>query len=238
MRKMPNLFNFSDKFNLEGYSLLLPSVSVGNVPQLTIDLLITNFKLKKVSTVWHPAIIPCVGTDPYFDGEELCTACELFINKEMKIIAMQLRSALEPKHGLSFFHKLREELDNYKLKRIIILTSIFDYELHDIKSNKFFYLYDSDSYEENSDMQKLQRDERGSYNLNGGGFALKLHEILNKNTSFIVGKYVSEGDNRPDACALLIKLLPLVGIQDKMLEFIYPSSWKYVFGGPAPLGIF
>lgn len=234
---MPKLFNFSEKINLDGYSLLLPSVSVGNVPQLTIDLFITTLKLKKVSNVWHPAIIPCVGTDPYFDGKEICTSCELFINKEMKIIAMQLRSALEPKHGLSFFHELKKEIDIFKFKRIIILTSIFDYELHNIKSNKFFYICDSNLIEDFSDIQKLQKAVNGSYILNGGGFALKLYEILNK-PCVIVGKYVSEGDNRPDACSLLIKLLPLVSVQNDNPDFIYPSSWKYVFGGPAPLGMF
>lgn len=235
---MPDLFNFSEKVNLEGYSFLLPSVSVGNVPQLTIDLFITTFKLKKISTVWHPAIIPCVGPDPYYDGEDICTACELFINKEMKLIAMQLRSGLEPKFGMSFFHELKNELGNFKLKQIIILTSIFDYELHNINSNKFFYICDNNSHEECSNMQKLHKDINGRYILNGGGFGLKLYEFLNNIRCVIVGKYVSEGDNRPDACSLLIKLLPLVGIQNNISEIIYPSSWKYVFGGPAPSGIF
>lgn len=236
---MVQLFSFSEDVNLEDYTFLLPSVSVGNVPQLTIDLLITTFKLKKISTVWHPAIVPCVGSDPYFNSSEICTACELFINKQYKIIAMQLRSTLEDKHALCFFHNLKTELDKMRLRRIIILTSIFDYELHNVKSNTFFYISDHIKLsEEFNEFVKLKNDSNGKMYLNGGGFALKLYEILDNRQCFIVGKYVSEGDNRSDAYSLLLKVLCLCGIQEKDVEIIFPSSWQYVFGGPPPAGIF
>lgn len=236
---MDKLFNFNEEINFEGYNFVLPSVSVGNVPQLTIDLIITTFNLKKVSTVWHPAIVPCVGTDPYYKTEDTSTACELFANKDLKIITMQLRSTFAPKHMMSFFEEFKKSLEKFKLNRIVLLTSIFDYELHDIESNKFFYICeDSNLSEEFSKMQKLQKDISGTCFLNGGGFVLKLYKFLDNKQCFIVGKYVSEGDNRPDACNLLMKLLPLVGISCDIPKFVYPNSWKYVFGGPPPTGIY
>lgn len=236
---MDTLFNFKEEISFEGYNLLIPSVSVGNVPQLTIDLIITTLNLKKISTVWHPAIVPCVGTDPYYKTEEICTACELFVNKDLKLITMQLRSMFEPQHILSFFKEFKKALEKFKLNRIILLTSIFDYELHNIESNRFFYICDdTNSSEEFSKMQKLSKDISGTYYLNGGGFVLKLYNFLDIRQCCVIGKYVSEGDNRLDACSLLTKLLPVVGISGDVSKFVYPTSWKYVFGGPPPPGIY
>lgn len=232
------IFNFSENVDLKDYSLILTSVSVGNVPQLAVDLFITNYNLKKISTVWHPAIVPCVGSDPYFNSTEVCTACELYINKDLKIVVMQLRSTLEPKQMNSFFNDLKNEFNQFNLKRIIILTSIFDYELHAVESNKFFYISNESKLCEGfNNLQQFEKDFNGKYFLNGGGFALKCYETLNNKCCCIIGKYVSEGDNRPDAYSLLLKILPILGVKE-LKEFVCPSSWKYVFGGPAPLGIF
>lgn len=233
-----NIFSCNENINFKDYSLVLSSVSVGNVPQLAIDLLITNYNLTKISTVWHPAIVPCVGSDPYFSSNEICTACELFVNQELKIIVMQLRSTLIPQHMNSFFHQLKEKITEFQLKKIIILTSIFDYELHNIESNKFFFICNVNNITKEFVSLQQIKDINGKYFLNGGGFAVKLYEILEMNSCIIIGKYVSEGDNRPDAYSLLLKILPIIGIQEKHEKVIAPSSWSYLFGRPAPQGIF
>jgi proteasome assembly chaperone 2 len=46
----------------KGSTLLIPSVSLGNVPQLTCDLLITTLKLPLVGYLHSPYIYPAVGT--------------------------------------------------------------------------------------------------------------------------------------------------------------------------------
>jgi proteasome assembly chaperone 2 len=50
-----------------------PSVSVGNAGQLAVDLLITKVKPRKVGLIWHSAIMPMVGGDPYSFGETALT---------------------------------------------------------------------------------------------------------------------------------------------------------------------
>lgn len=231
---MTDLFNLTEEPDLEGYNLLIASVSIGNVPQLTVDLFITTFRMLKISTVWHKAIVPCVSSDPYYNTKELCTACELFINKDLKIAVLQLRSSLESKHSLMYFKQLKIEVAKIKFNRIIILTSIFDYELHNVKSIPFFYASEDICLE---GFQKLNKDSAGKYYLNGGGFAAKLYEIFNSPQVLIIGKYVSEGDNRPDAYSMFKKILPLLEVKEN-LKIKEPSSWKYVFGGPPPIGIF
>jgi len=46
----------------KGSTLLIPSVSIGNVPQLTCDLLIATLKLPLVGYLHSSYIYPAVGT--------------------------------------------------------------------------------------------------------------------------------------------------------------------------------
>jgi proteasome assembly chaperone 2 len=57
----------------EYFCVLQPSVSVGNAGQLAVDLLVTKIKPQKVGLIWHPAIIPMVGGDPYSLNETALT---------------------------------------------------------------------------------------------------------------------------------------------------------------------
>jgi hypothetical protein len=43
-------------------TLILPSISIGNVPQLAIDLLITTLELPLVGYMTSPFLVPCAGT--------------------------------------------------------------------------------------------------------------------------------------------------------------------------------
>ncbi|XP_975420.2 proteasome assembly chaperone 2 [Tribolium castaneum] len=241
---MAELFKFSQKPNLEGFTLLIPSVSVGNVPQLTIDLLITSLNFKKVATIWHPAIVSSVGSDPYrTDGPEICTACELYIKEDLKVALIQLRSAINAKLATKFFTDLKNSLTQFKIKSIVILASSFDYELHVVSSNKFYYI----SNQEITDVMKSlnvkpkEVEFNGKYLVHGSGFAVKLFEVLESNFECtVLIKYVSEGDNRPDAIACINVLNKFVNGFTKcnVTEIKFPSSWNCVFGGPPPLGIY
>jgi proteasome assembly chaperone 2 len=47
---------------LKASTLIFPSVSIGNVPQLAIDLLITTLKIPLVGYLPSPYLVPCAGT--------------------------------------------------------------------------------------------------------------------------------------------------------------------------------
>jgi proteasome assembly chaperone 2 len=55
------------------FCMLQPSVSVGNAGQLAVDLLITKIQPQKVGLIWHSAIMPMVGGDPYSLNETALT---------------------------------------------------------------------------------------------------------------------------------------------------------------------
>ena len=91
-----------DTTNLRNATLILPSISVGNIGQLSMDILLASMKTERLTACHHPSLIPLVGSNP-FDPKstELMTSCELYIsqkdeNKESdgKIVLMQIRSAV------------------------------------------------------------------------------------------------------------------------------------------------
>lgn len=64
-------------------------MSVGNVGQLSADLLIQALKCEKAGYIWHPAILPVVGVDPY-----RTSSSSLALSAEGKEIFMKLASIL------------------------------------------------------------------------------------------------------------------------------------------------
>lgn len=231
-----------DQIDFSEYVLIIPCVSVGNVPQLTVDLLITTYNFKRVSTIWHPAIISSVGSDPYYSKiSELHTACELYINEELKLATIQLRSTIENKLAITFFNDLRDTVLRLNFMKTFILSSSFDYELHNILGEKFYFVSttENNGTMEINHIKPLQPNINGTYCLNGGGFAVKLYEIFHQNLPCtLLIKYVSEGDNQPDAIRMLQRLFTVLGLTKIPDRIKCPSSWQFVFGGPPPLGIY
>ena len=68
-----NSFSF-----LKCYLNFQPAVSVGNIGQLSVDLLISSLHCDKLAKLDHPIFVPVVGSDPYDDVREqgLMTAAE------------------------------------------------------------------------------------------------------------------------------------------------------------------
>uniref|UniRef100_A0A2K6G301 Proteasome assembly chaperone 2 n=1 Tax=Propithecus coquereli TaxID=379532 RepID=A0A2K6G301_PROCO len=82
--------------DLTGFTLLMPAVSVGNVGQLAIDLIISTLNMSKIGYFYTDCLVPMVGNNPYATAEANST--ELSINTEVyslpsrKLVALQLRS--------------------------------------------------------------------------------------------------------------------------------------------------
>ena len=84
-------FQLSDH-QWDGYSLILPCVSVGNVPQLTVDLLINSLitknsdsndsdDLKLLGYIRSTNVYPFAGLDPFtFKGSMLSTSIQGLLN--------------------------------------------------------------------------------------------------------------------------------------------------------------
>ena len=199
------MFNFKmqQPKNFNEYTLIIPSISVGNVPQLTIDLLISTYDLQKAATIWHPAVVPSVGSDPCWKYKyNICTACELYISEKIKIAVIQLRSSLEPQFLKSFLLDFSTEIIDLKFNKIIILSSLFAYNMHNVTAPRFLY---------NANKLHLKHPMlNDEVDIAGCGYAIKLYDSILQQSEEVnlvaLLKYCSEGDNRLDAIEMLEQL--------------------------------
>ena len=85
-----------EKNEFDGFTLIMPAISIGNIGQLAIDVLLASLKAQRVTSCHHPSIIPLVGSNPLNNrSSELTTACEIYQSEICAgIILMQIRSGI------------------------------------------------------------------------------------------------------------------------------------------------
>lgn len=116
---------------------------MGNVAQLSVDLLISTLQMEKVATVWHHSIVPIIGPKAFqHDTSKVTTSCELYVSNKKKIATFQIRSPLVAATMMEFFNQLIEFLKSEKIAKLILLTSSYAYEQHFIGSNPFAVVVD------------------------------------------------------------------------------------------------
>merc|ERR1712013_805251 len=71
----------------------MPTISVGQVGQPSVDLLLNNprDRVFRVGTIYSDAVLPVTGTDR--DGARLCAALELHVCGQHQLVVLQQRSA-------------------------------------------------------------------------------------------------------------------------------------------------
>lgn len=117
-----------ENVDLDGFCLLLPSVSVGNIGQLAIDLLIYNTtSCRYLGRIDHPSLSPVIGWSPNADddgsSEHLMTPAEMFISEKNHLLIIQLHSQLLPRGRLSLLSDLLSWCVERGVTRVLQLAS-------------------------------------------------------------------------------------------------------------------
>jgi PAC2 family len=85
-------------YNWAGYTVIVPAVSVGNVGQLAVDVLICTYGLKKVGYFFDAHTLPFVGNDATSKATKpkgrLTLGNEVFVSDERKLVVVQQRSSI------------------------------------------------------------------------------------------------------------------------------------------------
>ncbi|KAI5645781.1 PAC2 family domain-containing protein [Phthorimaea operculella] len=250
MSLAPCIWKFSEESDLSGYTLLMPSVAVGNVGQLACDLLISSLGMRKIGSVYSSAMIPVVGYDPYdLNSEKLSSCCEIYISNARNIAVLQIRAPLIYKNAKSFLEDVLVVFKQKQIKEVVILTSSFAHEKKHIPTSSFRYVANvlcphKSAINAAGWMEHENPDNGASLKIFGGGFATLLYHVATENDlpCFILLKYCSEGDNIPDAYNMIHELnavLPLFEDNaDLASKLIQPVSWKMLFGRPPPQDIY
>ena len=109
-----------DDKNLSGGTLIMPAISVGNIGQLAVDILLATLHAKRFTSFYHPSLVPLVGSDPLdAKSSELMTACDIYLPQDYSkshspqnqcnsrnFILMQIRSAISPNKSKEFLDDL------------------------------------------------------------------------------------------------------------------------------------
>ncbi|XP_017890165.1 proteasome assembly chaperone 2 [Ceratina calcarata] len=262
------MIKIAEEIDLENYTLILPSVAVGNVGQLCVDLIISSLNLDKIGSSWNPMFIPICGLDPYRDDDDgsssLCTTADLYIGTSRNIILFQLRSPYVGNSN-SFFDELSRFIRQKKISKTVILTSSYDYERADRPEPAVRYLTTDASLIGNEKLveslcwtkhTKRQSSSTGSEAaaattmqrryIPGGGFASALFEHLEsiEIPCTVLFCYCSEGDNVSDALILFKGLNGWLNFTNndtnvnQANDIKYPPSWEYFFGNPPSAGMY
>lgn len=243
-----NIWIDLDKQDLQACTLIIPSVAVGNVGQLACDLLISSLMMKKIASVYSPAVIPILGYDPYsLDSGRISTSCELYKSDDRNLVILQVRAPLLFKYARSFLANVLVKTKEKGVRDVVILSSSFAYEKKHIMTSPFRYVANECCpYKEIIHKLMWLEHERACQSLKiyGGGYASLLYTIVQEQSMpcLLIYKYCSEGDNIPDAYDMVQQLGSILSIckpsPDPYSELVQPVSWKLLFGRPPPQDIY
>ncbi|XP_077264703.1 proteasome assembly chaperone 2 [Temnothorax americanus] len=251
------MIKLTQDINLENYTLILPSVAVGNVGQLSVDLLVSNLNLPKIGQIFSASFVPVVGANAYNEhSNELVTAIDIYAGIKERIVVIQIRSPYVG--GLEeFFNELAQFVTERKIAKVIILASSHDYAKREVQPRHLKLRYVA-SPGVRSKIGELFEDlkwiphqpgvasdpTRGEERLQipGGGFAKSLFESLSGADipCAVLFKFCSEGDNIEDAIALVCYLNQWIRVLETSggNDLKYPPSWKHLFGKPPSRDIY
>lgn len=253
----PKIFKTYQDANWTEHTLIVASISVGNISQLAIDLLISTLPgTTKAGFVSCPYIEPLIGFDAFAqNSSDLTLGCELYENKALKLVIIQQRAPFMKGGRSKFLDLLVNFINQENFKETICLTSSHAYERIDsqLSGDQFRFLYTGDLTESLSKLNWKQLEKRLPSDLNhnelqttqskptqreafipGGGIAEKLFLKLKEQGKqvYVMIVFAHEGNNIPEAIQLVNRLNEWKDLLEKcsLTSWRLPISWKYVFG--------
>ncbi|XP_078430548.1 clast3-like protein [Wolffia australiana] len=113
-------------FHPDNSTLVLPALSIGNVGQLAVDLLVSSTGAERVAYLDDPSILPCVGNNAYrlSPAGELALPLEAYDSPSNKLTFVQQRSPVVKGRMLDFAKNVAEFAASLGKKHIVILSSL------------------------------------------------------------------------------------------------------------------
>ena len=110
--------------NFNGYTLIFPAVSVGQVGQLAVDLLLENVNPtpQKIGYIYHDSLLPMIGRDPSRNNT-ICTSLEVFVSHEQQLVIMQQRAPFVKGRVPRFRSALMKWIRHVGIKQVVVLSS-------------------------------------------------------------------------------------------------------------------
>jgi len=117
------------EFSFDGYTLLMPAITVGNIGQLVLDIFVATFKMEKVGYIDSHFVLPFAGmgtTSTSISEENLLSpAMEVFLDEKRKLVCLQQRTPIIPGRNDEYVAELVGWIEKSKFARTLILASFF-----------------------------------------------------------------------------------------------------------------
>uniref|UniRef100_A0A1A7XIY7 Proteasome assembly chaperone 2 n=1 Tax=Iconisemion striatum TaxID=60296 RepID=A0A1A7XIY7_9TELE len=232
----------------------MPAVAVGNVGQLAIDLVVSTLNMSRVGYLHTDCLIPMAGNNPYSsckeDAEELHCPAEVFTAAELK------------KKSKKFCQMLVSWIKSSGFSRTVVLSSSHAYQRDDqqLHGTPLRYLATPSLLKVSADALKelgwreMERvpafpgvkdaDAEPRLCIPGGGITKGLYSdscLAEDLPLAVLLLFCSEGDNIPDALALVNHLndwLHLLDTPSSEIKWKIPTSWSLLFGTGIPPALF
>ena len=118
--------------DLSGFTCLMPTVSIGNVGQLSLDLIIATLPCEQIGSIVHKAVVPLFGRNALRkSSRKPTTAIDVFVCKEHKLLLIQVRSSVVKRYRHRFVEDLYSWLSSKKVSRLLVLSSLDAVERQD-----------------------------------------------------------------------------------------------------------
>ncbi|PKA60963.1 hypothetical protein AXF42_Ash019952 [Apostasia shenzhenica] len=107
-------------------TLILPGLSIGNVGQLAVDLLISTLRADRVAYLDEPSVLPCVGNDAYgpLPVGDLTLPLEAYESSIHALTLIQQRSPVTKGMMVEFAKNLAHFMMTNGKKHLIVLSSL------------------------------------------------------------------------------------------------------------------
>ncbi|KAH7575146.1 hypothetical protein ACOSP7_005442 [Xanthoceras sorbifolium] len=112
--------------NKESQNLILPALSIGNVGQLAVDLLVSSTRAETVGYLDDPFVLPCVGNDAYrpIPRGDLALPLQAYESSSSGLTLVQQRSPVVKGMMVEYAKNLAEFAATNGKKHVIVLSSL------------------------------------------------------------------------------------------------------------------
>ncbi|OBZ81932.1 Proteasome assembly chaperone 2 [Choanephora cucurbitarum] len=214
---------------LKGSKLLLPTVSIGNVPQLTFDLLVHTFKLQRVGYIDQDTLMPVSGIRED-DKTGVTVPMEVFQSKDHQWTYVQQRSPTIKGKRQAFLDQLVQFASQFS--QVIIVTSMDASRRLDsqIRGGPFRVFGDKSVVDQ---LGIPVLENMLNEDLPAAGLARHLYQQLSSSlpTSLLV-MFALEGDNVQDSIEYAHLINTVFKLQTDISSWTPPKSWEFLFGTP------
>lgn len=115
--------------DLSKSKLIIPTISIGNIPQLTIDLLIHTYNFNKIGilndTFLYPFASPIDYSPQHSEPKEgISHAIEIYHNNELNLVVVQQRSPIIPSYTSLFVQNVINPFIKHSgIQKVVLLNS-------------------------------------------------------------------------------------------------------------------